>query len=194
VAKKEIKIERKTKETDIVLSLNMRTEDAISFAVGIPFLEHLLTAMAFHGGFSLDVKASGDIHIDPHHLVEDIGITFGDALCRLSREEGSVARYGHAVIPMDESLSEVTIDACGRAYLQFTADFPQKYPGGFDVSLVREFLQAMTNNAQINLHANCRYGMNSHHMVESLFKALGIAVKQAYSPAVAGVRSTKGVL
>ncbi len=194
MAGKEIKIERKTKETDIVLSLDMRTKDAISFAFGFPFLEHLLSAMAFHGGFSLEVKATGDIHIDPHHLVEDIGITLGEALYRLSQEEGSVARYGHAVIPMDDSLSEVTVDACGRAYLQFTADFPQKYPGGFDVSLVREFLQAVTCNARISLHAGCRYGQNSHHMVESLFKSLGIALKQAYSPATAGVRSTKGVL
>lgn len=194
MADKEVKIERNTNETSIVLTLDMSGREGSVLSFPVPFFEHMLSSMAFHGGFRLEVKAAGDIEVDPHHLVEDIGIVFGNALLDLYKKDQAIARYGHAVIPMDDALSEVTVDICGRAYLQFLAEFPQKSPGGFDISLVREFLQALANNANINVHAKCRYGINTHHMVESLFKALGIALKQAFRPESEGVTSTKGVL
>ncbi len=190
-------IERKTKETEITVALDIRRPGEVSVETGLPFFDHLLKAMAFHGDFHLEVKASGDIEVDPHHLVEDTGLVLGEGLRKALGEKRPVQRYGHAVIPMDDALSEVTIDACGRPYLDFKAVFPQDRSGGFDMWLIREFLLALANRAQINVHAACRRGENSHHMAEALFKALGIALKSAFSTdsaGAAGVRSTKGVL
>ena len=189
-------IERKTKETQIRLTLDLDLKDAPQIATGVPFFDHMLNALAFHGGFFLDVKAQGDLEVDPHHLVEDTGLVLGDAFKKAQEARGGVVRYGHSVIPMDEALSEVVVDACGRPYWVFTADFPQTHAGNFDLSLVREFLIAFTNRAQVNLHAHCRYGVNGHHMVEALFKALGKALAQAYSPKDGGTAamSTKGVI
>ena len=188
------KFERKTKETDITISLDIDREGDVSIATGVPFFDHLLTAMAFHGGFVLDVKASGDIEVDPHHLVEDTGLVLGECLKKTLDEGVNVNRYGHAVIPMDDALSEVTIDACGRPYLDFRAVFPQERSGDFDMWLIREFLLGLANRGLLNIHAACRYGENSHHMAEALFKALGIALKEGFIRLPVGVRSTKGVL
>lgn len=189
-----ITISRKTKETEIDLAIDMSSSEPVDIRTTIAFFDHMLTAMAFHGGFAFRIAAKGDTHVDPHHLVEDAGLVLGDSLAEHVTSRGPVFRYGHAVIPMDDALSEVTVDACGRPYLVFSAEFPQPRSGDFDNSLAREFLLALTNRAGINLHAACRYGRNGHHMLESLFKALGIALKQAYAPAARGVRSTKGVL
>jgi imidazoleglycerol-phosphate dehydratase len=183
---------RKTKETDITISLDITGPGSVSVDTGVPFFDHLLTAMAFHGGLGLDVVAKGDIEVDPHHLVEDIGLVLGDTLKKSSKD--GMQRYGHAVVPMDDALSEAVIDACGRPYLEYRAAFPQERSGDFDMWLIREFLLALSNRAMINIHALCRYGENSHHMAESLFKALGIAIKAAFTPTAGGVRSTKGVL
>jgi len=154
----------------------------IDINTNIPILDHLLQSMAFHGGFSLIIKAQGDLNIDAHHVVEDIGIVFGDVLNSIIREFGSVERFGYAVIPMDEALSEVDIDVCGRSTCVFNAQFPQTHIGTFDLSLLREFFTALANRAKISLHATIRTGQNSHHMAESLFKALGKALFLAYEP------------
>jgi len=189
-------VHRRTKETEINLSLDFSTHKETDLSSGIPFFDHILEAMAFHGGFSLKIKAKGDVHIDPHHLVEDTGIVMGEALQKIVKDFGSVHRYGYAVIPMDEALSEVSIDVCERSCLVFKASFPQEFAGSFHVVLVREFLKALSNRAKITIHAACRYGENSHHMAESLFKALGKALYMAYMPAWESKQgmSTKGTL
>lgn len=186
--------ERNTKETQIrlILRLDEATEPAIESPV--PFFNHMLTAMAFHGGFGLEIKASGDVEVDPHHLVEDTGLVLGDALSEAIAAHGPMRRFGHAVIPMDEAVSEVTIDASGRPFLVFSADFPQTRAGDFDFCLVNEFLTALSTRGGLTLHADCRYGTNSHHMAEALFKALGKALGQSFSPKAGGVASTKGTL
>ena len=189
-------IERKTKETDIRLTLDLDHQDPPKISTGVPFFDHLLTALSFHGGFFLEVSARGDLEVDPHHLVEDTGLVLGDAFKKVQDDRGGINRFGHSVIPMDEALSEVVIDACGRPACVYTANFPQTNAGSFDLSLIREFLIAFTNRAQVNLHAHCRYGANGHHMVEALFKALGKALAQAYATRNGGSSSmsTKGVI
>lgn len=187
-------VERKTKETQIAVTINLVNGREVRLNTGLPFFEHMLHAMAFHGGFSLLVQAEGDTHVDPHHLVEDTGIVFGDALQKAAADLAPINRYGHASIPMDDALSEVVIDACGRPYLEYQAHLPQAHAGAFELSLIREFMLAVANRGKINLHALCKYGLNSHHMIEALFKAFGIALKQAFTPVDSGVRSTKGSL
>jgi imidazoleglycerol-phosphate dehydratase len=189
-------IERKTKETQIRLVVDLDRREAPKVATGVPFFDHMLTAFAFHGGFYLEVEAQGDLEVDPHHLVEDTGLVLGEAFKKVQEARGGVHRYGHSTIPMDEALSEVVIDACGRPYWVYQAEFPQSHAGTFDLSLVREFIIAFTNRAQVNLHAHCRYGANGHHMVEALFKALGKALAEAYAPRDGGsaAMSTKGVI
>lgn len=189
-----IEIKRETKETKIRLALNLDDPSKIEFKLGLPFFEHMLTAMAFHGGFGLEIQGSGDLEVDPHHLVEDVGLVFGQALADALEKYGPVARYGYSIIPMDDALSEAVIDVCRRPYLVYNAIFPQSHCGNFDISLMREFFQALANRAQINLHLDCRYGHNSHHMIESLFKALGRSLWQAYrlNAAASNILSTKG--
>lgn len=187
-----ITLERNTKETRIKLTLDPTQVKAPEIATGVPFFDHLLTAMSFHGGFFLKVEAEGDLEVDPHHLVEDVGLVLGMAFKQYQDGLRSFARFGHAVIPMDEALSEVTIDVCGRPSTVYSAAYPQTHAGVFDLSLLREFLIGMAAKAQIALHAACRYGENGHHMAESLFKALGKALSQAYSGRLGDAPSTKG--
>lgn len=190
-----ISVARKTKETDISLSVGIDAARRIDIRTPLPFFNHMLTAMAFHGGFSLSLEADGDVDVDAHHLVEDIGLVLGDAFNKLGAENTPLCRYGFSVIPMDDALSETVIDVSGRPYLVFNADFPQPFSGTFDMSLLREFFIAFSNKAQITLHCNCRYGLNSHHMAEALFKSFGKALKQAYTSSSDGsVLSTKGVI
>ena len=187
-------LKRKTKETDIKLTLDLDAK-GVEIDTPVAFFNHMLTAMAFHGGFALKVKADGDVDVDPHHLVEDLGLVLGDALSKSAEKTSVVKRYGYSIIPMDEAVSEAVIDICGRPSMVLNADFPQAYSGTFDMSLIREFLIALSNRAQIALHCTCRYGANSHHMAEALFKALGKAIAQAYSDAGSDqVLSTKGLI
>jgi imidazoleglycerol-phosphate dehydratase len=186
-------IERTTRETGIRVELGLEGPGEVKIETGLPFFDHMLRSMAFHGRFGLVIKAAGDVEVDPHHLVEDVGIVLGDALHACLEKAGSVERYGHSVIPMDDALSEVCIDVCDRPYLAYTAIFPQNRCGDFDIHLLREFLLGLANRARINLHVICRAGENSHHMAEALFKALGRALKSAYTPAASGM-STKGGL
>jgi imidazoleglycerol-phosphate dehydratase len=182
---------RRTKETDISVTLNPDSyAEGGVISTGVGFFDHILTAFSFHGGMSLAVKASGDLQVDAHHVVEDTGLVVGDALAQILAK-GPVRRFGHAVIPMDEALSEVSVDVSGRPCLVYRASFPQPKVGDFDLCLLREFLMAFSSRARISLHAETRYGENSHHMAEALFKALGKAVASAYIPAD-GTLSTKG--
>ncbi len=191
-----IKISRKTAETEISTELDLiPCGKNQNISIGIPFMEHMLHAAAFHGGFNLNIQAGGDIHVDPHHLVEDIGIVLGEAFRSFFLQYRPLKRYGHAVIPMDDALSEAAVDVCERPFLVYKAVYPQLFAGSFDISLLREFFLAFSNKAQLNLHLHCRYGLNSHHMAESLFKAFGKAIACAYQPVEeSGERSTKGVL
>lgn len=191
-----ITINRETKETQIDLILNLSGTGKVSSETGIPYLDHMFTAMAFHGKFDLDIKATGDIEVDAHHLVEDLGIVLGAALKETVLKYGGVARYAQKIIPMDEALSEVIIDVCMRPYLVYKADYPQEFSGNFQMHLLREFFHGLTSSGSFTLHAICRYGENSHHMSEALFKALGIAIKEAYTPIKSSTdsMSTKGKL
>jgi imidazoleglycerol-phosphate dehydratase len=187
---------RKTKETDISVALSLEAGDGPEIATGVPFFDHMLTAFGFHGGFGLSVRAAGDLEVDAHHTVEDVGLVLGDAFSALAAQQGALTRYGSALIPMDDALSEVAVDVSGRPFLVYQASYPQDYAGTFDLSLVREFFLALSNRAAINMHATCRYGVNGHHMAESLFKAAGIALRRAYHPVGSGggARSTKGTI
>ncbi|MGL1894624.1 MAG: imidazoleglycerol-phosphate dehydratase HisB [Spirochaetaceae bacterium] len=191
-----ITINRKTKETDIALTLDLSGTGVVNSTTGIPYLDHMFTAMAFHGKFDLDIKATGDLEIDPHHLVEDLGLVLGEALKETVIKYGGVKRYASKMIPMDEALSEIVIDVCMRPYLVYKVDYPQEFSGNFQMHLLREFFHGLTSKGAITLHAICKYGENAHHMSEALFKALGIAIKEAYTPISdeTGSMSTKGKL
>jgi imidazoleglycerol-phosphate dehydratase len=190
------KIERKTKETEVWLELNLDGSGKHGVETSIPFLDHMLGLFSAHGLFDLKLKARGDRKVDDHHTTEDIGICLGKALQKaLGRKEG-IARYGSAFVPMDESLASVHVDLSGRPGLVFDLPFRRRKIGDFDTELVQEFFQALANNAAVTLHAKVVYGKNGHHMVESLFKALGRALRQAVSrdEKIKGIPSTKGKL
>jgi imidazoleglycerol-phosphate dehydratase len=182
VASRRIEIKRATRETDISLVLDPEGLRGGSIQTGMPFFDHLLSSMAFHGRLGLTLAAKGDLDVDPHHLVEDTGLVLGQALSGLLDRTGSVVRFGHAVIPMDEALAEVVIDVCGRPTLSWQARFPQGWAGSFDLSLLKEFFNALAAQARVSLHVEVRRGENSHHMAEAAFKALGRALSQAYAP------------
>ena len=190
---REVTVERRTDETQITLRLGLYRTEPVAVETGVPFFDHMLHAMAFHGGFAFELTANGDVAVDPHHLVEDVGIVFGTALARIVEQFGPIARYGHALIPMDDALSEVAIDVGNRPYLVYTAEYPQAYCGTFAVELLREFFLGLAANAAVNLHLHARYGENTHHMCEALMKALGRCVSMAYRP-YDRIRSTKGTL
>jgi imidazoleglycerol-phosphate dehydratase len=189
-----VEIERITKETEIHLQLDLNGGGQ-TIDTGVPFLDHLLEAMSFHGNMGLTLRASGDVERDPHHLVEDVGISLGLALGKTIREYGHVTRFGREAVPMDDALGEAVIDAGGRPYLVYRAEFPQPYCGTFHTALLREFYLGVVNGGRINLHLIGHYAENSHHLAEALFKAFGRALHQAYTlrghelPA-----STKGTL
>lgn len=190
---RKVSLKRTTKETDIFMELDPDANGEISISTTVPFLDHMLTAMAFHGRFNLKVEATGDIEVDPHHLVEDAGLVLGELLNKITQMDTNVKRFAHTIIPMDEALSEIVIDVCGRPTLVYNMLLPQERVGLLDMALIREFFIALTNRAKISLHVNTRYGENSHHIVEAAFKALGKALKQAYTlEEISGGISTKG--
>ncbi len=190
------KVSRKTKETEIRVGLSLDGSGKHGISTSIPFLDHMLTLFSAHGLFDLTVRARGDTQVDLHHTVEDIGIGLGEALKKALGTKQGIRRYGSAFVPMDESLASVHADLSGRPCLVCRLPFRRRKIGEFDTELVREFLQALVNNAAMTLHAEVSYGTNGHHMVESLFKALGRALRQAVSKdeQVKGVPSTKGRL
>ncbi len=189
-------LKRETKETRICVSINLDGTGDARVDTGIGFFDHMLDHLARHGGFDLAVKAEGDLHIDAHHTVEDVGICLGKAFTdALGRPEG-ITRYGHAVVPMDETLAEAVVDISGRPFLRYAADVPGERIGAFDVALAEEFLRAFAVNARITLHVVLRHGTNAHHCVEGVFKAVARSLRQAVrlDPRVSGMPSTKGTL
>jgi imidazoleglycerol-phosphate dehydratase len=193
---REGRISRKTKETEIELVLRLDGEGRAEVATGVGFFDHMLTLFARHGLFDLEIKAKGDLYVDPHHTVEDVGICLGKAFAKAVGEPVGIVRYGHGIVPMDEALAEAVVDISGRPYLVFEADLPPGRVGEFDIELAEEFMRAFSVNARITLHLLLRYGKNAHHCIEGLFKAqaraLGAAVR--IDPRIKGVPSTKGML
>jgi imidazoleglycerol-phosphate dehydratase len=189
-------VARRTKETDVEVDLRLEPGEA-RIATGIPFFDHMLEQISRHGGMALTVRAKGDLQVDAHHTVEDVGIGLGEALKQAVADKAGLARYGHAVVPLDEALVEAVVDLSGRPHLTFNAKLPsgKKFIGSFDVDLTQDFLQALVNHARICLHVNVRYGRNLHHVVEAIFKATARALRAATArEAGAGVPSTKGLL
>jgi imidazoleglycerol-phosphate dehydratase len=189
-------IERVTNETRIRLELSIDGAGKAKICTSVPFLDHMLNLFARHGFFNLEVEASGDIDIDFHHTVEDIGIVLGEAFKQALGDKKGIRRYGHATVPMDETLASVAIDISGRPYLVYHVTLPKVKIGEFDVELAREFFQAFVNHCGLNLHINVMYGENVHHIIEACFKAVARAMDVAtqLDPRVEGVMSTKGVL
>ncbi|MBS3799936.1 MAG: imidazoleglycerol-phosphate dehydratase HisB [Thioalkalivibrio sp.] len=190
-------VRRDTLETRIAVELNLDGSGQSHLDSGVPFLDHMLDQIARHGLVDLDVHAEGDLHIDAHHTVEDIGITLGQALARALGEKKGIRRYGHAYVPLDEALSRVVIDFSGRPGLEMHADFRRSHIGAFDVDLFHEFFQGLVNHAWMTLHIDCLRGDNAHHVAETIFKAFGRALRVAteLDPRSAGVTpSTKGSL
>jgi imidazoleglycerol-phosphate dehydratase len=190
-------VERNTLETQISVSLNLDGEGKGRFETGVPFLDHMLDQVARHGLIDLDIRAAGDLHIDAHHTVEDIGITLGQALAKAVGDKKGIRRYGHAYVPLDEALSRVVVDFSGRPGLEYQIDFTRARIGEFDVDLFLEFFQGLVNHAGITLHVDNLRGINAHHQAETVFKALGRALRMALEPdpRMGGqVPSTKGAL
>jgi imidazoleglycerol-phosphate dehydratase len=189
------RIARKTRETDVAVALSLGGGEA-RIATGIPFFDHMLAQIARHGGLALEVMAKGDLEVDAHHTVEDVGIAMGEALKQAVGDKAGLARYGHAVVPLDEALVEAVVDLSGRPHLTFNAAFPsgKKFIGAFDVDLTQDFLQAFANHAGLCLHVNVRYGRNLHHLVEATFKAVARALRAATVREGTALPSTKGTL
>ena len=194
--KRTAKIARKTRETDIVIQINLDGVGKGDIATTIPFLDHMLILLAKHGFVDLTVQGRGDTDVDYHHLVEDMGICFGEALKKALGDKKGIARYGSATVPMDESLCSVTMDISGRPYLIFNADFGNKMIKDFDPLLFSEFFKAVSDHSGMTLHINLMYGNNPHHMIESTFKAFARSLNKAVSmdSRISGVMSTKGTL
>ncbi|TAJ82290.1 MAG: imidazoleglycerol-phosphate dehydratase HisB [Gallionellaceae bacterium] len=190
-------VTRNTLETQISVEVNLDGSGKVKLDTGLPFLEHMLDQIARHGLIDLDIAAKGDLHIDAHHTVEDIGITLGQAFTKAIGDKKGVRRYGHAYVPLDEALSRVVIDLSGRPGLVFNAEFVRSNVGEFEVDLIREFFQGFVNHALVTLHIDNLAGDNAHHQAETIFKAFGRALRVAleFDPRMAGVMpSTKGTL
>lgn len=182
-------INRNTKETQIEVSINLDGTGKTDLQIGVPFLEHMLDQVARHGMFDLSIHAKGDLEIDAHHTVEDVGITLGQAMISALGDKTGIRRYGHAYVPLDESLSRVVLDCSGRPGLEYNASYPRARVGDFDVDLVFEFFQGFVNHALITLHIDNLRGRNSHHIAETIFKAFGRALRMAteFDPRMEGI-------
>jgi imidazoleglycerol-phosphate dehydratase len=172
-------VQRNTLESQITVTLNLDGEGQIHLDTGLPFLEHMLAQVAKHGLINLDIQAKGDLEVDAHHTVEDIGITLGLAFAQALTDKKGIRRYGHAYVPLDEALSRVVIDCSGRPGLEYHVEFPRALIGEFDVDLFREFFQGFVNHAAVTLHIDNLRGRNAHHIIETVFKAFGQAISKA---------------
>ncbi|UCE88876.1 MAG: imidazoleglycerol-phosphate dehydratase HisB [Pseudomonadota bacterium] len=197
MAERSASVKRETLETTIEATVNLDGSGQVVFDTGVPFLEHMLDQVARHGLIDLEISASGDLHIDAHHTVEDIGITLGQAVAQAVGDKKGIRRYGHAYVPLDEALSRVVIDFSGRPGLESRVEYPRARIGEFDVDLLHEFLQGFVNHAMVTLHIDNLQGRNAHHIAETVFKALGRAIRMALEPDPRmsdAVPSTKGSL
>ncbi len=194
---RQAEITRNTLETQVSVKINLDGTGVGKFDTGVPFLDHMLDQIARHGAIDLEVTARGDLHIDAHHTVEDIGITLGQALARALGDKKGLRRYGHAYVPLDEALSRVVVDLSGRPGLEFHVAFTRAWIGQFDVDLVNEFFQGLVNHALVTIHVDNLRGTNAHHQAETVFKAFGRALRMAAEadPRASGaIPSTKGAL
>lgn len=189
-------VQRDTLETRIQIRVNLDGAGHARLATGLPFFDHMLDQIARHGLIDLEIEAQGDLHIDAHHTVEDVGITLGQAVRQALGDKQGIRRYGHAYVPLDEALSRVVLDCSGRPGLEYAVEFPRARIGEFDVDLFREFFQGFVNHALITLHIDYLRGRNAHHIAETVFKAMGRALRMAVEPdpRMTGVPSTKGSL
>ena len=197
MAERQANVERNTLETQIQIKVNLDGSGESKLDTGVPFLEHMLEQVARHGLIDIEIAAKGDLHIDAHHTVEDIGITLGQAITQAVGDRKGIVRYGHAYVPLDEALSRVVIDFSGRPGLEYNARYPRGTVGEFDIDLLHEFFQGFVNHANVTLHIDNLRGDNSHHIAETIFKAFGRAVRMAltFDPRMQGVMpSTKGSL
>lgn len=189
-------IQRKTAETDITLAVNLDGTGQAQIQTGVGFFDHMLILLAKHSCIDLTVQAKGDLQIDPHHTVEDVGIALGKAVLQALGDKAGIRRFGHCILPMDESLATVAVDFSGRSYFAWNAEIPQTRLGDFNTELAQDFWHAFTANALCNLHIILHYGRNTHHQIEAIFKATARAVRQAVEPdpRSRGIPSTKGTL
>ena len=197
MADRKATVKRDTLETKIEVSLNLDGKGKANLEIGVAFLEHMLDQVARHGMFDIDIRAKGDLHIDAHHTVEDVGITLGQAFQKAVGDKKGVRRYGHAYVPLDEALSRVVIDFSGRPGMEYHANYPRAMIGEFDVDLLKEFFQGFVNHANVTLHIDNLRGSNAHHIAETIFKAFGRALRVAVEadPRMQDViPSTKGSL
>jgi imidazoleglycerol-phosphate dehydratase len=190
------RVERRTKETTIAVTVDLDGTGKAELATGVPFLDHMLDQVARHGMLDLTVQARGDLHIDAHHTVEDVGIALGQAVKQALGDKEGIARFGHAYVPLDEALSRVVLDLSGRPGLEYHVEFTRSMIGGFDVDLTHEFFQGFVNHALVTLHIDNLRGQNAHHQAETVFKAFARALRMAVAldPRASGVPSTKGTL
>lgn len=193
---RDVEIKRKTRETDVTLYLNLDGTGESDIDTGVGFLDHMLTLMAKHGGFDMSLRCQGDLEVDNHHTIEDIGICLGQAISACVEDKTGITRYGNVFLPMDESLVQVTMDISGRSYLVFNCDFGREFVGSMETEMVEEFFRAVSDNSKITMHINLNYGKNCHHIIEAMFKGFGRCLKTAATvdPDITGVLSTKGVL
>ncbi len=189
-------IQRKTNETDIALSIDLDGTGIHQIQTPFPFLDHMLSAFSRHGFFDLILRATGDVHVDDHHTIEDIGIVLGEALAKACGEKRGIRRFGHAVIPLDDALAQVTVDLSGRSYLVYNVKLPKPAIKTFPTDMIEHFFRSLTDHSRINLHINLLYGADTHHILEAIFKGFGRALDAAtqIDPRVADVASTKGML
>ena len=187
-------IHRQTKETDITCEFNLDGVGRYEIDTGAGFLDHMLTHLSKHGRMDLVVKAKGDLHIDPHHTTEDIGLCLGDCLLKALADKKGIARYGHSSVPMEDALANVSLDLSGRPACVYNVEYRSNKIGDFDVECIEEFLRAFSNSGKFNLHVNVPYGSNSHHIAEAIFKALGQALATAVRIVGTDIPSTKGQL
>lgn len=189
-------VSRKTSETDIRVTVNLDGSGCGNIGTGVEFFDHMLSALSRHSLIDLDVRAAGDLGIDAHHTVEDVGIVIGQAIDKALGERAGIRRYGSSSVPMDEARADVAVDIGGRPYLVYNARYATDRVGNFDIELIREFLLALATHLKMNLHVNVPYGANTHHIAEAVFKALAVALRAAVEPDPrrTGIPSTKGQL
>ena len=191
---RQAKVERKTKETDIVVEMTIDGRGSYDIDTGSGFLDHMLSHLGKHSRIDLVVKAKGDLEVDIHHTIEDVGICLGNCLANSLGNKKGIARYGNSSLPMEDALANVAVDLSGRAFCSYNADFHTEKIGDFDVECIEEFLRSFSNAGKLNLHVNVPYGTNSHHIAEAIFKALGQALCQAVRIVSEDIPSTKGTL
>jgi imidazoleglycerol-phosphate dehydratase len=194
MAKRTAKIHRKTKETDVSLSLNLDGVGKYQIDTGIGFLDHMLSHLAKHSKIDLTLKAKGDLDVDAHHTIEDIAICLGESLAKALGDKKGIARYGHSSVPMEEAMANVSVDLSGRSSCVYNVEYRTDKIGDFDVECLEEMLRSFSNNGKFNLHINVPYGTNSHHIAEAIFKGLGQALAEAVKIVGTDVPSTKGTL